>query len=174
MGKKWHPLTRSGCHDYRCAAERTERPPPPPSSLFHITQTAEERRDRFSLPYQSCWFEGCSIDVFTDLAVEKSPALVWRCRPQLWPGVSVHSLIPHASMLLQGGRKKRIARGWVLLPRPSVLAATITAVSSPCIQHASCFKCILPFPHGWICYCPQLFQAIRERGISERLQKVPC
>lgn len=60
-------------------------------------QTAELGR----AAYQRCWFDGG--DVFTDLAVER-PTLV-RCRPQLWPGVPVHGLIPHASMVLQGGGK---------------------------------------------------------------------
>lgn len=130
--KKWHPLTGSGCHDYRCTAENTDtsslppsRPHPRAPSSTHTCTDAHAPPHAhtsifffifffFSMQYgpklvsarvyQRCWFDGDSVSA--GLLAVGGPALV-RCRPQLWPGVPVHSLIPHASMVLQGGRKRR-------------------------------------------------------------------
>lgn len=108
--------------------------------------------------------------MFTDLAVER-PALV-RSRPQLWPGVPVHSLIPHASMVLQGGGKRGDS-GAGCFPGPPhspflvelLLLPNLPECSTDPALNAS-FSCLFSR------YCLQVLP-MREKGIAKQLQAPP-
>jgi len=91
-------------------------------------------------------------DAAAAAAMMASPALVKRRRPQLWPDVPVSSLIPHASMLLQGGRKRRSEWGWALTERPAADAEDDAAASPCCPQTACCFQRILFTLHLLLAY----------------------
>lgn len=126
------------------------------------------QRWREGAAYQRCWFDGGNV--FTDLAVER-PALV-RSRPQLWPGVPVHSLIPHASMVLQGGGKRGDS-GAGCFPGPPHWPFLVELLLLPNLPECSTHPALnASFSCLFSRYCLQVLP-MREKGIAKQLQAPP-